>query len=136
MSNSSGSPKISGSDLGNHQFLIAQIRDSTPDHLDDLAFADCEERKLEHARLREEIKASVADRYLKAYVVKSAERRTNCIFLFAGGMVLAQQFLPGMHPQPGLLVPLVLLAGWALRSSGRPATADEPGHRPRQIGQL
>lgn len=118
MSNSSARQKNGTRVRRKHTLAVAQIRPTARDLHDELASLNCNDRALRYARLREEIETAVTERQLRKYVIHSAERRTNCILLFAALMMIAQQWLPGFHPQPETLVPLLLLAGWAIRSTG------------------
>ena len=89
----------------------------TKDLLDELALIDCDRRLLRNARLEQEIKTQVAERKIQLSLAWRRELRTDFILLFALVTVIAEIFLSAVPRRHALVVGVLILAGWAIRTS-------------------
>lgn len=118
MSSSSGNQQIRYRTAKAHRLFASKCRRSDCDPLDELAWIDCDHRKLECARLREDIRNAASDRKLRIGAAKRSELRRDLTLGFAFVAIIADTFLPSLHEKPAILVALIILAGSALRTGG------------------
>ena len=120
MSNFCNNPKNSKRVREALSLGASRCKHSPRDRQDELAWLACEERRLRNALLKQEM--VTRQMYLRLQLSRSKRRglRADCILLFAVATLLGSAFGSRLILPAGVLLGLVVLAGWTIRATSDP----------------